>query len=105
MKTILYVLFILFCLSSCDCWIMCEGRVRDAETNEPLDSVLVRSFTDGNSTNEMTTDTSGIFEASTRNLGNCRGHELSVFFQKDGYEEVRLVRPDAHTDVLMQRIP
>ncbi len=49
----------LFLFSSCDCWQCANGIVTDATTNEPLDSVLVTSYTKDELTREFLTDSTG----------------------------------------------
>jgi hypothetical protein len=102
MKTIPPLILVagMLSISGCDCWQCSEGIVRDAITNKPLDRVLVTSFTKGEFTEEMVTDTSGRYEVCTWNTGHCDDF-LSITFKKEGYKDLEFADPPAELNVEM----
>lgn len=101
MKNLTYTLFIVFILTSCDCFQCAEGTVRDA-TNTPLDSVKVTTYTKLKITEEYFTESDGKYKACTSNTGNCDGH-LKIVFEKEGYETQEFTDPEYDLNILMRK--
>lgn len=93
----LFALILLF--TTCEGYTEANGRVLDADTNEPLDSVLVGSWVnkikDQNFESEMLTDSTGKWWATTGLVGcSCnKCADLLVQFSREGYETLILENP------------
>ncbi|HNV51135.1 MAG: carboxypeptidase-like regulatory domain-containing protein [Bacteroidales bacterium] len=92
----------LFLFSSCDCWQCANGIVTDATTNEPLDSVLVTSYTKDELTREFLTDSTGKYNVCTYNTGRCNGY-LKVTFSKKGYKSQEHNNPPGELNISLEK--
>lgn len=97
LKQIKYLIFYgLFLFNiSCDCWTDGNGVVVDSITKQPLDSVIAKSYVEEVNANsfyyEMITDSTGQFEGTTGNTGNCK--DLVIELSKIGYIDVTITNP------------
>ena len=91
-KKIVITLIFITTLLSCDCWTDGNGIVYDAQSNKPLDSVLVESYVEKNYLNTaMYTSTTGEFWGSTDNIGRCK--DLHIVLTKPGYKTKTVINP------------
>ena len=87
--------FLCLIILSCDCYTEGNGVVMDKLTNQPIDSVVAKSYigkvhTD-NYAQEMITDESGQFYGTTGNTGRCI--DLLIELSKKGYFPVEVTNP------------
>lgn len=100
----MFLLPILFLLTSCDCVQHATGVVLDKTTGHPLDSVQYRHFERGDKQHPFAslqyTNTEGRFEVNsmTGGLGDCK---LYMEFSRDGYTTMDVTYPpDSKNDTV-----
>lgn len=107
-KPIITVSFwIIFFLSSCDCFHQGTGIVYDNATNKPLDSVFIEAFLVNDNKSifikQMYTDTSGRFEIRTGFLvkDECKMNFI-MSFSKPWYKNLIVKEPGEAKIILKQ---
>jgi len=85
-------------LQSCDCWVNLSGKIVDSNTKKPIDKVrieflniksteIVNSTVASEEVNRIfLTDSSGVFEMRSNNLGFCPNVDPKIKIWKEGYE-------------------
>ena len=85
-----WLLVVSMVLTSCDCLQHVQGVVLDAETQLPIDSVMVidNNLTDSLSTTDLIiyTDSIGEFDFTSMAVGLFGCPKISLSFKKEGYE-------------------
>jgi hypothetical protein len=98
---IVLILGIILCFLSirCDCWTDGNGVVIDSITNQPLDSVVAKSYiekvTEEYYHMEMITDSTGKFNGTTGNTGKCA--DIVIVLSKKGYTTTTVTNPKNDT--------
>lgn len=97
-KKIIIGVLISFLLTSCDCWIIVDGKVIDSNTKEPIEKVrleflnvkstkIINSTVSSEESNRIfSTDSIGLFFMTSDNYGFCPNIEPKVKLWKDGYK-------------------
>lgn len=97
----LLCLLIIVTVASCEGYRTADGIVKDAVSNMPLDSVLVKVET---GTQEMLTDSTGTFDVHNR-LGGCMFgcKDITVSFSKEGFVKKTVTNPEVDAVVFLER--
>ena len=109
MKNYCFILILSAFFTACEGYREANGIVLDADTLEPLDSVLVGSWVSkikkNNFESEMLTDSTGVWWASTGLVGcDPRGcADLWVRFSRSGYDTLQVENPQDSVVLLKKK--
>lgn len=97
-KKLIIGILISFVLTSCDCWVIVDGKVIDSDTKEPIEKVrleflniksteIINSTVASLEVNRIfSTDSIGLFFMRSDNYGFCPKVEPKIKIWKDGYK-------------------
>lgn len=91
-------ILLLITLQSCDCWVNLNGKIVDSSTKQPIEKVrleflniksteVINSTVASKEVNRIfLTDSSGVFEMRSNNLGFCPNVNPKIKIWKEGYK-------------------
>ncbi|GHC65538.1 hypothetical protein [Ulvibacter litoralis] len=105
-KKLIIGLLITASLMSCDCWVIINGKVIDAQSKEPIERVrleflninsteIINSTITSQEVNRIfSTDSTGIFFMRSDNYGFCPNIEPKIKIWKEGYKTKEFIVTD-----------
>ena len=114
-KLIIGILFFLI-MTSCECWVLVNGKVIDSNTKEPIKKVfieftnikctkLIRATVKNVKTNcVFETDSTGFFFMKSDNYGICPKDSTIIKIRKVGYKtkELKLNSKNVNSDLIIE---